>query len=163
MKLTKKNYKKILSLKNKHKFNDFDLITNYGLFSGNTNLFKTLKIFELIKEIKSIKGDIIELGIHQGNTSLLIKKIIEIFKIKKKLYLLDHFKGLVHYSSKDTKISLNLKNKYVGKKKQIETFINFFKFKKIQFINKDATKLKPGFFKKKIFSLAYFDMELLRF
>ena len=46
------------------------------------------------------------------------------------------------------------------KKKQIESFINFFKFKKIQFIDKDATKLKPGFFKKKIFSLAYFDMDL---
>jgi len=33
-------YKKILKFKKKFNFSDFDLITNYGLFSGDTNLFK---------------------------------------------------------------------------------------------------------------------------
>ena len=81
--IRKKKYKKILSLKKKFNFNEFDLITNYGLFSGDTNLYKTLKIYDLIKNVENVKGDIIELGIFQGNLSLLIKKILYIFKIKK--------------------------------------------------------------------------------
>ena len=160
MYLKKKKYKKILKLKKKFKFSDFGLITNYGLFSGDANLYKTLIIFDLIKNVSKIKGDIIELGIHKGNTSLLIKKILDIFRIKKKLYLLDHFKGLTHFNKKDTKFSKKFRGKYFGEKKQVQSFINFFNFKKIKIINKDATTLRPGFFKNKKFSLAYFDMDL---
>ena len=160
-----KKYKKILDLKKKFKFTDFDLITNYGLFSGDTNLFKTLIIYDLVKEIKNIKGDIIELGVNRGNTSLLIKKILDVFKIKKNLYLLDHFKGLIHYHSKDTKVSKlfegtpGIKGQFTGSKNQIQSFIDFFKFNNIQIIDQDATQLFKGYFKKK-FCLAYFDMDI---
>ncbi len=85
MNLKKSKYKKILKLKKKFRFTDFEFITNYGLFSGDRNLFKTLTIFDLVKQTASVKGDIIELGIHKGNTSLLFKKILDIFKIKKKI------------------------------------------------------------------------------
>ena len=61
MKLKKPKYKKILKLKKKFRFTDFEFITNYGLFSGDTNLFKTLTIFDLVKQTESVKGDIIEL------------------------------------------------------------------------------------------------------
>jgi hypothetical protein len=81
MKIKTDKYKKILNLKKKFKFSEFELITNYGLFSGDTNLFKTLTIFQLIYETKKIKGDIIEFGIHKGNASLFIKKILDIYKI----------------------------------------------------------------------------------
>lgn len=161
MKLTKNRYLNIKSLIKKFDFNEFELITNYGLFSGNTNLFKTLKIYQLISEVSHIKGDFIELGIHRGNTSLLIKKILDIFKIKKKLFLLDHFKGLVNFTNNDTKISKKFKFKYRSKKSQVETFINFFKFKNVKIINKDATTLKEGFFdKKQKFCFVYLDMDL---
>ena len=158
--IKKEKYKRIVNLKKKYKFSDFELITNYGLFSGDTNLFKTLAIYDILKQTSKVKGDIIELGIHKGNTSLLIKKILSVFKIKKKLYLLDHFKGLIHYNKEDTKLSEKFKGKFVGKKNQIKAFLNFFNFKNFKIINKDATTLKPGFFKKKKFSLAYFDMDL---
>ena len=160
MKLKKSKYKKILKLKKKFRFTDFEHITNYGRFRGDMNLFKTLTIFDLVKQTTSVKGDIIELGIHKGNTSLLFKKILDIFKIKKRLYLLDHFKGLISYVKKDTQLSKKLKGQYVGEKEQIRSFINFFKFKNIEIIDKDATTLQPGFFKNKRFSLAYFDMDL---
>jgi hypothetical protein len=161
MKLTLNKFKKILHLKKKFNFNDFDLITNYGLFSGDSNLYKILVLFNLIKEVQNIKGDIIELGVHNGNTSLLIKKILDIFKINKKLYLLDHFKGLTNFQKKDTLWSLRQRGKYVASKKKILSFINFFRFKKIFIIDKDAVLLKPNFFNHKVkFALAYFDMDL---
>ena len=112
MNLTIKKYPRIVNLAKKNNFSVFEILTNYGLFSGDNNLFKTLKIFELINSTKNIKGDIIELGIHKGNTSLLIKKILDIYKIKKKLYLLDHFKGLLHYGAKDPKKNWPLYNPY---------------------------------------------------
>ena len=74
--------------------------------------------------------------------------------------MLDHFKGLIAFSAKDTKESLKFKKKYEGKKNQIKSFLNFYKFRNVKFLDKDATKLIPGFFLKKIFSLAYFDMDL---
>ena len=83
MLLKKKRYRNILNLKKNFKFSDFELITNYGLFSGDTNLFKTLIIYDLLQKTSKVEGDIIEFGIHKGNTSLLIKKILSIFKIKK--------------------------------------------------------------------------------
>ena len=113
MKIKTEKYQKILKLKKKFKFSDFELITNYGLFSGDTNLFKTLTIFQLIYNTRKIKGSIIEFGIHKGNTSLLIKKILDIYKIKKKLYLFDHFKGLVHFEKKDTAASKKFYNSYI--------------------------------------------------
>ncbi len=126
MNLRKDKYKNIVKLKKKFNFTDFDLITNYGLFSGDTNLFKTLIIFDLIKQTSKVKGDIIELGIHKGNTSLLVKKILSIFKIKKKLYLLDHFKGLIHYNKEDTNLSKKFKGQYVSKKKTNKRIFKFF-------------------------------------
>jgi len=67
---------------------------------------------------------------------------------------------LIHYNSKDTFKSRVFQGKFIGKKKHIESFIDFFKFKNINIINQDATKLYPGYFNKKKFCLAYFDMDL---
>ena len=79
MLLSREKYKTIVKFKKKFKFTDFDLITNYGLFCGDTNLYKTLTIYDLINQTRKVRGDIIELGIWKGNNSLLIKKILSIF------------------------------------------------------------------------------------
>lgn len=84
-----KKYKKITNIINSYKLNNFQLISNYGLFCGDSNLFKTLTIKEIVDRVKNVKGDIIEFGVWKGNTSFLIKKIIDIFEIKKKcIYLI---------------------------------------------------------------------------
>lgn len=160
MNLTLKKYAKIIELVKKNKFTNFDILTNYGLLSGDRNLFKTLKIFELVIQNKHLKGDIIELGIHRGNTSLLIKKILDIFKIKKKIYLLDHFEGLIHYSKKDPQASEKYKKKFKSPKKFIIDFLKFFDFRNVHFIHQDATKLNDKSFKNKKFCFAYMDMDL---
>ncbi len=162
MDLKYKKYQKIDNLIKKYSFTKFQLITNYGLFSGNTNLFKTLKVFELIKEISKLEGDIIELGVHKGNNSLLIKKIIDIFKIKKKVFLLDHFSGLKNFTKNDPKKSLLFKGKYKSGINQLKDFIKFFNFKNIKIINIDAEKLTPDLFTRCKFSLIYLDMDLYK-
>ena len=155
-----KKYKKITQLTKKFKFSDFDLLTNYGLLTGDTNLFKTITIIELIESIRNIPGDIIEFGVWNGNTSLLIKKILDIKNIKKKVLLFDHFKGLKHYTKKDPKTSHAYKDSYIASKKKIKSFINFFNFKNIKIIDKDATKISHHDLKNFKFSLAILDMDL---
>lgn len=155
-----KKYRKITKLSKKLGFSNFELITNYGLFSGDTNLYKTLKIFELVESIKNTTGDIIEFGVWNGNTGILIKKILDIKKIKKRVFLFDHFKGLEHYSKKDPKISFKYKKNYRGKKYKIKKLINFFNLKNIKIIDKDATKINETDFKKFKFCLVIMDMDL---
>ena len=155
-----KKYKKITKLAKRLGFSDFELVTNYGLLSGDTNLFKTLTIFEIVNSIKKIPGDIIEFGVWNGNTGLLIKKILDVKKIKKKVFLFDHFKGLQHYSRKDPKINQSYKHSYLGKKNKIKKFINFFNLKNVKIIDKDATKISEKDFKNFKFCLAILDMDL---
>ena len=159
-KLESNTYKKIVKLIKKYNFSEFDLISNYGLFSGDTNLFKTLTIYNLIKQTEKVNGDIIEFGIWRGNTSLLIKKILEIYRINKKVFMFDHFRGLRHFQRKDGNKAKFLKGSYLGNKKPIKELINFFKFKNIYFIDKDATKLNNNFFGKQKFSMAIIDVDL---
>ena len=83
-----KNYKKITKIIRSYKFNNFELISNYGLFCGDTNLFKTLTIKEIIDRIKNVKGDIIEFGVWKGNTSFLINGKYLIAQTGKKNYYL---------------------------------------------------------------------------
>ena len=155
-----KKYKTIDKFAKKLNFSDFDLITNYGLFSGATNLYKTIKIIEVIESIKNIPGDIIEFGVWNGNTSLLIKKVLDIKKIKKKIFLFDHFKGLQHFSKKDPNLSIKFKKKYEGNKLKIKKIIKFFNLKNIKIIDKDATKVSSKDFKNFKFCLVILDMDL---
>lgn len=155
-----KKYKTIDKFAKKLNFSDFDLITNYGLFSGATNLYKTIKIIEVIESIKNIPGDIIEFGVWNGNTALLIKKVLDIKKIKKKMFLFDHFKGLQHFSKKDPNSSIKFKKKYEGNKLKIKKIIKFFNLKNIKIIDKDATKVSSKDFKNFKFCLVILDMDL---
>ena len=92
------------------------------MFSGEKNLYKTIKIIELINLTKSIKGDIIEFGTWNGNTGILISKYLKLLNSKKKVYLFDHFKGLKHFSTKDVKFD----KIYKGNKDRIIKLKNFF-------------------------------------
>ena len=67
---------------------------NYGLFIGDKSIYKNLKIFEILKETKNIKGDIIEFGVWNGNNLIFIKKTIDYLKNKKKIIGYDSFKGM---------------------------------------------------------------------
>ena len=155
-------YKNIVKLLSKYKFSDFDLISNYGLTLGDKNIFKIFTIYEIIKKISKIEGDIVEFGVWKGNNSFMIKKILDFLKIKKTVYLFDHFKGLTHYTkNKDPKISKKYYKKYSSNKNIILDFKNFFNFYNFQVIDQNACEINKNFIKKKL-SFVYMDMDLYR-
>ena len=71
------HYKKINKIINVKNSTPLEIIQNFGLYCGDINLFKILTIYKFIEKTKKIKGDIIEFGVWKGNTSLLIKKILD--------------------------------------------------------------------------------------
>ncbi len=154
------HYKKINKIINVKNSTPLEIIQNFGLYCGDINLFKILTIYKFIEKTKKIKGDIIEFGVWKGNTSLLIKKILDIFNIKKKIILFDHFKGLQHFEGENKNLS-KYKNRFSTNKNQIIKIIKFFKLKNIKIIDKDATKLKKNSFKQK-FSLIIIDVDLYK-
>ena len=137
----------------------FFFLSNIGLFVGNQSLFKLLTIYELIKDIKHVKGDIIEFGVWNGNNLLSMKKIIDYLNIKKNIYGYDWFKGLKNFSKHDQKIN---RKKYIGNKKKIQNVIKFFGLKKIYLIDDDVSNFTRHFKKSKKFSFVYLDLDLFK-
>ena len=155
-----KKYKKIINLVKKHNFSNFDLISNYGLTLGDKNIYKIFTLFKVIEKISKVKGDIIEFGVWKGNNSFMIKKILNFLKIKKKIFLFDHFKGLRHFTkTKDPSISKKYYKKYSSPKKIILDFKNFFEVKNFEVVDQNACEINTNFIKKKL-SFIYMDMDL---
>ena len=148
-KLKTKKYFKIL--KYSKKFDKKFILKNFGLFLGDKTTFRFFSIFEIIKRIKLIKGDIIEFGVWNGNNLLVIKKITEYLNINKDIIGFDHFKGMPFSTNG---------NYFLGDKKLLEYFIKFFKFKRVKLIDDDFNNINR--YKKKIkkISFAYVDCDL---
>ena len=77
-KLKTKKYFKIL--KYSKKFDKKFILKNFGLFLGDKTTFRFFSIFEIIKRIKLVKGDIVEFGVWNGNNLLVIKKAQSMMK-----------------------------------------------------------------------------------
>ena len=137
-------------------FSKFEIAQNYGLFSGERNLYKTIKIIELINLTKNIKGDIIEFGTWNGNTGILISKYLKLQNSKKKVYLFDHFKGLIHFSNKDVETD----KIYKGNKDRIIKLKNFFGLNNLRIIDDNALNLTTKYFRRHNFCLVICDMDL---
>ena len=88
----------------------------------------------------------------------MIKKILDIFKIKKKVYLFDHFKGMLpkQYKKVD-RPGKKFANTLKGNLKLLKQIINFFKLKNVFIINKDANTLNKKYFQGKNFSMIIID------
>jgi hypothetical protein len=151
-----KNYLKMINsigLKNEN----FFFVKNFAAIAGNQSLFKYFKIFEIIISISKLKGDIIELGVWRGNNLIFIKKVIDYFNLKKKIFGYDWFKGLKEFGKNDIRLN---KKKYKGNKNFINELIEKQKLKKIYLIDDDVKNFKSHFDKKQKFCLVYLDLDL---
>ena len=140
-----KNYKKNFS-------KDF-VLKNYGLFIGDKAFYKLLKCFEILNEIKNVKGDIIEFGVWNGNNLIALKKMMEYIKIKKKLIGYDSFEGMP-FKDKDNG------NLFKGDKQLINYIKKFFHLKNIHLIEDDIMNLKYHSKQISKLSLIYIDCDI---
>lgn len=90
--LTSKKYLSILKRDNKI-FNKKFIFQNSGMLMGDKSFYRMLLIYNLLNELKNVKGNIVEFGIWNGNNLFTIKKIIDFLKFKKKIIGYDDFSG----------------------------------------------------------------------
>lgn len=151
-KMNAKKYEQVL-INYKKNFSKKFIIKNYGLFLGSKSLFKILKCFEILIEIKQkkIKGDIIEFGTWNGNNLLMIKKMVDYLGLKKKVFGFDNFKGMPNADNK---------NFFKGDKKLILYIKSFFNLENIKIFEDDIMNLSKH--KKKFgkLSFVYIDCDL---
>jgi len=148
-KLNSKKYFNILNNKFSKKF----ILENFGMLIGDKSMYRLMKLSEILKEIKNVKGDIIEFGIWNGNNLFSIKKMIDFYKINKKIYGFDNFSGFPN----PQKLKKKVKGKYIGRPQLIKKIISFFKLKKIHIINDDIMNLSDYLKKFNRISFMYID------
>ena len=151
-KLTAKRYFNII--KNyKKPFSKTFILKNFGLFIGDKSLFKILKCFELIEQIKNIKGDVVEFGVWNGNNLITMKKIFDYFKIKKNIIGYDNFKGMPIPDKK---------NYFVGEIDLINYIKKFFRLGNIKIIKDDIMNLEKHYKEFPKLSMIYIDCDLYK-
>lgn len=148
-KLKSKKYFQILR-KYKKQFSKKFIIQNIGLFLGDKAFYKILKIFEILKIIKNVKGEIIEFGVWNGNNLLAIRKMTDYLKIKKKIIGYDNFIGMPEADHG---------NFFKGDLNILKYFINFFKLSDISIIKDDILNLEANLHRIPKLSLIYIDCD----
>ena len=151
-KITGKEYSKLLKFGFSNKF----ILENSGLLIGNKAFYRQIKILEIIEKTRKVKGDIIEFGIWNGNNLITIKKILDYFKINKKVFGYDNFKGFPN----PAKLKKQKKGKYIGNPNTIKKIISFFKLKNIEIFNDDIMNLIKYKKKFKKISFIYIDCNI---
>ena len=152
--LSSKNYLKIL----KNSFSKKFILQNSGILIGDKALYRQIKILEIIEKTKKIKGDIIEFGIWNGNNLFFIKKVVDYYKLKKKVIGYDNFSGFPN----PAKLKKSKKGKYIGKPELIKKMIKFFNIKNINIINDDIMNLEKYSKKFKNISFIYIDCNVYK-
>ena len=151
-KLTAKRYFNIV--KNyKKPFSKTFILKNFGLFIGDKAFFKVLKCFELIEQVKNIKGDVVEFGVWNGNNLITLKKIFDYFKIKKNIIGYDNFKGMP---------TSDKKNYFVGEIDLINYIKKFFRLGNIKIIKDDIMNLEKYYKDFPKLSMIYIDCDLYK-
>ena len=151
-KLTAKRYFNIV--KNyKKPFSKTFILKNFGLFIGDKAFFKILKCFELIEQVKNIKGDVVEFGVWNGNNLITLKKIFDYFKIKKNIIGYDHFQGMP---------TPDKKNYFVGEINLINYIKKFFRLGNIKIIKDDIMNLEKHYKDFPKLSMIYIDCDLYK-
>ena len=81
----------------------FDYIDHWQIYVGKENLSRFLTIYETLKEISHVKGDIVELGSWKGANLLGIAKILNFLTqdYPRSICSFDSFEGLTRPSKSD--------------------------------------------------------------
>ncbi|MFY9307886.1 MAG: class I SAM-dependent methyltransferase [Bacteroidia bacterium] len=154
-------------------------LNNFELYAKRQALTRFIARYELFKQIVSIKGSIVECGVHHGGGLMSWAKLsagLEPMALNRKIYGFDTFDGFVDIHEKDKAVTENKdlqKGGFSAGKTSfdyIEDSIKDFdenrflnQYKKVELIKGDATKTIPEFMNKNqhlIVSLLFLDFDL---
>ncbi len=138
----------------------FDYIDHWPLYAGVQNIGRYLYIYESLKTVKDIKGDIVELGSWKGANLLWMAKVHLFLGSNKKIHCFDSFQGLTEFSAQDT--SSHLLHKYQGNEEVLRSAIDLYEFNDLIQIHKGLIEhTVPAWSEHRTdISFIYFDADL---
>lgn len=153
--------KRNLSLKN-----NFTIENQFYYQSHKSRLDKVLNHYELMKKIKNISGDIVELGVFKGISLIRLAQLRDTLRLKKRIYGFDTFDSFPKSKKKDNydQNFPNLFKKIIGKpiaKTELIKILKIKKLKNIKLIKGNIFQTINYCIKKKIkISLLHLDLDL---
>jgi len=107
----------------------FEFIDHWQIYVGQENLSRFLTIYEAIKKIQDIPGDIVELGSWQGGNLLGMAKTLQHLNPNgsKSIYSFDSFEGLTNPAIEDD-FDEALRGKYRGDFDKLIAAISLYNF-----------------------------------
>ncbi|MFA5040303.1 MAG: TylF/MycF/NovP-related O-methyltransferase [Bdellovibrionales bacterium] len=84
---------------------DVEFLSVYDIIRGNTlvDLYRCYELWSLVRQMASVEGDILEIGVWRGGSGCLMAKRAQAVAPSKKVFLCDTFEGVVKASEHDTK------------------------------------------------------------
>lgn len=108
----------------------FNYVDHWPLYAGIQNIGRFLFVYESLKSVAGIQGDIIELGSWRGANLVWLAKCQVAFGGGKKVHCFDSFEGLTEFSVNDelseTGEYAELKNKYRGSFEELTQIIKLY-------------------------------------
>lgn len=142
----------------------FEYIDQWQIYVGQQNLSRFLTIYEVVREIAEVPGDIVELGSWQGANLLGIAKVLRHLgqDTSKTLYSFDSFEGLTKPALEDN-FDEDLRGKYRGDFTRLNDAITLYEFEKQVILNRGIIEeTVPTFVNDnpdKKYSLIYYDAD----
>ena len=142
----------------------FEFIDHWQMYVGQENLSRFLTIYEIVREIATVPGDVVELGSWQGANLLGMAKVLRHLELDstKSLYSFDSFEGLTKPAIEDD-FDENLRGKYRGDYDKLRAAISLYNFEEQVVLNRGLIEeTVPNFVKanpNKQYSLIYYDAD----
>jgi hypothetical protein len=82
---------------------DWNMVDSWPLYAGISNIARSISIYEIVKKILHVPGDIAEFGSWRGSNLMWIAKIIKIMDPhgSKQIHCFESFEGLKTFSDED--------------------------------------------------------------
>lgn len=142
----------------------FEFIDHWQLYVGQENLSRFLTVYEVLREIQNVSGDIIELGSWQGANLLGMAKALRHIdpSSAKLIYSFDSFEGLTSPALVDN-FDEDLRGKYRGDFAKLSAAISLYSFENQVFLQRGMIEnTVPKFAEEnsdKNLSLIYYDAD----
>jgi hypothetical protein len=142
----------------------FEFIDHWQIYVGQENLSRFLTIYEVVREVSNIPGDIVELGSWQGANLMGMAKMLRHLGADstKTLYSFDSFEGLTKPGIED-EFDESLRGKYRGDFDSLNGAITLYDFEGQIILNRGfIEETVPAFTIQnpaKRYSLIYYDAD----
>lgn len=82
---------------------DQNFLSAHNYIAGNTKccIYHCFEIWQMVRQVKLIPGDILEVGVWRGGTGCIMLESLQFWDMKAHVFLADTFEGIVKSSDKD--------------------------------------------------------------